>query len=106
MKDSNSMSKKEEIEVIKPLVDELLRFFSLPNNEQKKKMWAEHQALSRNTKTPIWVYYEGIPYTHWKLMFGDNFPKSESDLGKNIEFDLKKRFWMERNVPDDYIAFY
>ncbi|MFH1824521.1 MAG: hypothetical protein ABH873_04775 [Candidatus Firestonebacteria bacterium] len=98
------MSKEKEIEILKPLVDELLQLSSTQINEQKKKMWAEHQSLSRNTKIPVCVYYECIPDSQWKLMLGENFLKSESNLGKKIEFDLRKRLWMAKNVPDDHIV--
>lgn len=98
------MELKQEKEIFKPLVDELLKLAALPKETTKKELWAGHQALKPAGKTPVSVYYEGIPSTQWELMLGKNCLKAASKLAQDIEFDLRKRLWMAKNVPDDHIV--
>ena len=98
------MDTKQEKEILKPLVEELLKFALLPVQERKKKMWAEHQAFKKTEKVPVSVYYEGIPSTQWELILGKDFLKNESALAREIELDLRKKLWMIKNVPDDHIV--
>ena len=85
------------------MVEELIKFSSLPVQEKKKEMWARHQALIKTEKAPVSVFYEGIPKTQWELMLGADFLKTESALAQEIELDLRKRLWAAKNIPDDHI---
>ncbi len=98
------MNKDREIEILRPLVDETLKLASYPQQERKKRMWAEHQALHKTDKIPVCVYYEGIPEPQWKLMLGEDYLKTESALAQHIEFDLKRRLWIAKKVADDHIV--
>ena len=98
------MDSKQEKEILKPLVEELLKFALLPVQTTKKELWGLHQTLMHAPKIPVCVYYEGIPSTQWELMLGKNFLKTVSPLAREIEFDLRKRLWMVKNVPDDHIV--
>jgi len=94
---------KQEKEILKPLVEELLKFSFLPVQEKKKEMWARHQALEKTEKIPVSVYFEGIPVTQWELILGKGSMKTESALARQLEFDLRKRLWAAKNIPDDHI---
>jgi len=98
------MDLNTEREILKPLVEELLKFALLPIQATKKELWGLHQTLMLADKIPVCVYYEGIPSTQWELMLGKNILKTVSPLAREIEFDLRKRLWMVKNVPDDHIV--
>ncbi|MCX5642831.1 MAG: hypothetical protein NTY10_06365 [Candidatus Omnitrophica bacterium] len=92
-----------EKEILRPLVEEMLELAALPEQEHKKQMWAEHQALRKTSKIPVCVYYEGIPPEEWVLMLGNNFLQTRSELARLMEFDFRRRIWMARHVNDDHI---
>ena len=94
----------DDRDVLAPLVDELLKLAARPIEAEKKKLWADHQAMRGTAKIPVCVYYEGIPAAQWKFMLGDKYLKCESTLGQAIETDLRKRIWMANNVNDDHIV--
>ncbi|MBU0478929.1 hypothetical protein KKC91_10235 [bacterium] len=104
MKNKNTHRHQEDIKLLQPLVDEILEFALNPQQKRKKKIWAEHQALHKTEKIPVCVYYEGIPKPQWKLMLGEDYLKTKSAIAQRIEFDLKRRLWMAKNVPDDHIV--
>ncbi|MBI3972121.1 MAG: hypothetical protein HY332_12590 [Chloroflexi bacterium] len=91
-------------EILRPLVDEVAALASEPRQAWKKELWARHQALQRAEKIPVCVSYEGIPSPQWELMFGPNHLQTASSLARGIEFDLKRRIWVARHVPDDHVV--
>ena len=91
-------------DILRPLVDEVAELSSEPREGWKKELWARHQALQPTEKIPVCVSYEGIPAEQWDLMFGKDHLEASSPLAREIEFDLKRRIWMARNVPDDHIV--
>jgi len=91
-------------EILAPLMDEVLSLASDPREDGKKELWARHQALEPTEKIPVCVSYEGIPREQWEFMFGRNHLRTSSPLAREIEFDLKRRIWMARNVPDDHVV--
>jgi hypothetical protein len=95
---------RRDIEALRPLVDEALALAAECEQERRKRLWAEHQALRATDRIPVCVYWEGIPWTQWKLMLGGDFDgRCESPLARRIEFDLRQRLWTIRNVPDDHV---
>lgn len=90
--------------ILKPLVDKIETLAAQPEQEEKKVLWARHQALEKTERIPISVYYEGVPGQQWDLMFGKDHLKCVSTTGREIEFFLKKVIWMAENVPDDHIV--
>jgi len=91
-------------EILHPLVEEVASLADRPHEAAKKELWARHQALQPTGKIPVCVSYEGIPGQQWDHMFGTNHLVASSPLARQIEFDLKRRVWMARNVPDDHIV--
>lgn len=98
------MTLQNDTEILRPLVDRLIELSALPEQEIKKKLWADHQALRPVPRMPVCVYYEGIPSQHWKLMLGEDHVRCEDSLARTVEQDLRKRIWMAENVPDDHIV--
>jgi len=91
-------------DILRPLVDEIAELASDPREAWKRELWARHQALLPTEKIPVCVSYEGIPGQQWDFMFGRDHLRTSSPLAREIEFDLKRRIWMARNVPDDHIV--
>ena len=90
-------------DILKPLVDQILNFAADPIMEQRKRMWADHQALKQTEKVPVCVWYEYIPEPQWDLMLGRGYLKCRSVLAREIERNLRKRLWAAEHVPDDHI---
>ena len=97
------MDTKQEKEILKPLVEELIKFSSLPVQGKKKELWARHQAFTGTEQIPISVFYEGIPRPQWEFILGKGFLKTESATAQELELDLRKRLWAVKNIPDDHI---
>ncbi len=95
--------RQEDARTLQPLVNKILELSAHPRQEERKKLWAGHHALYATERIPVTVYYEGIPRSQWKFMFGKNYLKTKSALAQRIEFDLKRQLWMAENVPDDHI---
>jgi hypothetical protein len=91
-------------EVLKPIVDRILSLSERPGEQEKKALWADHQALKGTDRIPVCVYWEGIPKPQWDLMFGKDHLQCETETGREIEFYLKRVIWMAENVPDDHIV--
>jgi hypothetical protein len=95
-------------DTLAPLVDELLELAGRPGEQDKMRMWADHQALARGgpgkAKIPITVYYEGMPDQFWQGLFGAGYQTCADPLARSIERDLRRRIWIARNVPDDHIV--
>jgi hypothetical protein len=90
--------------VLEPLVERTLRAAGLPVQEERKRLWADHQALWPTAKIPVCVYYEGIPVPQWEAMLGLPPPACRQELARSIEFDLRRVLWMADHVPDDHIV--
>lgn len=90
--------------IIRPLVERILELSERPGEEEKKELWARHNALLSTEKIPVCVTYEGIPARQWDLMFGEDHLRSRGGPARRIEFDLKRRIWMAENVPDDHVV--
>ena len=91
-------------EILNPLVDQIIELSQGPEQEIRKQLWARFNALQPVTKAPVCVTYGGIPAPQWDLMFGQNHLRCTDPLARHIEFDLKKRIWVEQNVPDDNVT--
>jgi len=91
-------------ETLKPLVDKIVELSQEPEQKIRKQLWARFNALQPVAKAPVCVTYGGIPAPQWDLMFGRNHLRCTDPLARHIEFDLKKRIWIERNVPDDNVT--
>ena len=50
------------------------------------------------------VSYEGIPARSGTRCSAPAIYAARSALARGIEFDLKRRLWMAREVPDDHIV--
>lgn len=94
----------KDVEFLAPLVGQLLELSNRSSEQYKKRLWADHQALLPTDKIPVCVYYEGIPAVQWDSIFGSNHLKCADPLARSIEFDLKRRIWMAKFVPDDHIV--
>jgi len=90
--------------VLEPLVDRTLRAAALPVQEERKRRWADHQALRPTAKIPVCVYYEGIPVPQWEAMLGPAPLACRGETARSIEFDLRRVLWMAEHVPDDHIV--
>lgn len=93
-----------DIGILRRLVDEVLELASQPEQNLKKRLWAEHQALGKPGKIPVCVYYEGIPLVQWRAVFGEDWDLCQDQLARSIERDLRRTIWMARHVPDDHIV--
>ncbi len=91
-------------DILKPLVDQTLEFASQSCMEQRKELWANHQALGKTDKIPVCVWHEFIPEPQWKLILGDDSLRCSSQAARDIEWSLEKRLWAARNIPDDHIV--
>lgn len=91
-------------ELLKPLIDQLLALAERPDQEPKKQLWARFNALQPVDKVPVCITFEGIPAPQWDLLFGPDHLQCKTELARRIEFDLKTRVWMARNVPDDHVV--
>jgi len=91
-------------ELLKPLVNRLLELSSLPVQENRKKRWADHQALIKTAKTPVSVYWEGIPKPQWEEIFGRPIADCVSETGREVEFFLRRVIWTAEHIPDDHIV--
>ncbi len=90
--------------ILSPLVERLLHTARLPVQEERKRLWADHQALRQTSKIPVSVYYEGIPTPGWEAMLGPHPLLCSSEIGRSIEWELRRVLWMSDNVPDDHIV--
>jgi hypothetical protein len=90
-------------EILRPLVERLVRLAARPEEASKKELWARHNALLPTPKIPVSLTFEGIPDSQWDLMFGRNHLACRGELARYIEFYLKQRIWMAENVPDDHV---
>ncbi|MDD3925456.1 MAG: hypothetical protein PHT33_02235 [bacterium] len=91
-------------EILAPLIDRLMELSMRPQEEFKKTLWSVHQSGVKASKTPVTVYYEGIPFKAWEQVFGENWLGCGTELGRAVEFDLRRRIWVAENVPDDHIV--
>ena len=91
-------------DALEPLVDRTLRAAGLSIQEERKRLWADHQALRPTTKIPVCVYYEGIPAPQWEAMLGRDPLACRGELARSIELDLRRTLWMAEHVPDDHIV--
>ena len=91
-------------EILRPLVDGIVALSQRPGEDEKKKLWARHNALLPTGKIPVCVTYEGIPGPQWDVVFGRDHLRCEGGLARQIEFDLKRRVWAAENVPDDHVV--
>lgn len=98
---------------LEPLVDELLELAALPVQEERKTLWADHQALRVTPRIPVSVWWEGMPDPQWDAILGDGAapgperprePACRGALARAIERDLRRRLWAARHVPDDHIV--
>ncbi len=94
----------DDRETLEPLVDKIVELSQGPEQEVRKQLWARFNALQPVSKPPVCVTYGGIPGRQWDLMFGRNHLRCADPLARHIEFDLKKRIWVEQNVPDDNVT--
>ena len=90
--------------ILKPLVDQILNLAASQIMEERKKLWADHQALKPTEKTPVCVWYEYMPEPQWELVLGRGYLKCRSELAREIEGNLRKRLWAAEQVPDDHIV--
>ncbi|MCX7030335.1 MAG: hypothetical protein NTU62_09470, partial [Spirochaetes bacterium] len=90
--------------VLEPLVDRTLQAAGLPVQAERKRLWADHQALQPTEKIPVCVYYEGIPVPQWEAMLGSQPLACRGELARSIELDLRRGLWMAEHVPDDHIV--
>ncbi len=90
--------------VLEALVDRTLQAAGLPVQEERKRLWADHQALRPTAKIPVCVYYEGIPGPQWEAMLGPAPLACRGELARSIELDLRRQLWMADHVPDDHIV--
>ena len=102
MRDTDDLQHDQGI--LEPLVDRTLRAAGLPIQEERKRLWADHQALRPTGKIPVCVYYEGIPIPQWEAMLGHKALACRGELARSIEFDLRRTLWMAEHVPDDHIV--
>jgi hypothetical protein len=90
--------------ILEPLVDRTLQAAGLPVQEERKRLWADHQALRPTAKIPVCVYYEGIPVPQWETMLGPGPLACRGELARSLELDLRRQLWMTDHVPDDHIV--
>lgn len=95
---------RHDQDVLGPLVDRTLRAAGLPIQEERRRLWADHQALRPTAKIPVCVYYEGIPVPQWEAMLGPDPFVCRRELARSIELDLQRGLWMAEHVPDDHIV--
>ncbi|MFH0921245.1 MAG: hypothetical protein V1913_12900 [Fibrobacterota bacterium] len=91
-------------EILVPWVDKILELAGKPEQEIKKKLWADHQDLRGTVKAPVSVYYEGIPGPQWDVILGAGFRKCVGETAREIEFFLRRVIWAAENVADDHIV--
>lgn len=95
-------------EILAPLIEQLIELSARPGEQDKRQMWADHQALARGgpgkAKVPVTVYYEGMPAPVWQTILGDDYLKCANLLARSIERDLRQRIYIAKNVPDDHIV--
>jgi len=96
-------------EILKPLVERIVQLAGEPAQEEKKRMWADHQALRRagvgKARIPVSVYFEGVPDGTWEQILGPGYLQCVDAVARRIESDLRKRIYIAANVPDDHIVF-
>lgn len=92
---------------LEPLVDDLLALAALPVQEERRRLWADHQALLPTPRIPVSVWWEGMPDPQWEDILGEGAapgPACRGSLARTIERDLRRRLWAARHVPDDHIV--
>lgn len=88
---------------LEPLVEELRELAALPVQDERRTLWAEHQALRPVARAPVSVTWEGIPGPQWEAILGAG-PSCRGELARSIETDLRRRLWAARNIPDDHVV--
>ncbi|MCG3177895.1 MAG: hypothetical protein BIFFINMI_00217 [Phycisphaerae bacterium] len=95
----------DDRDILRPLADRIAELAELPAQADRKRLWADHQALRPTPRIPVSVYYEGIPEGTWrKEILGPDYLRCTDPLARRIEGGLRKRIWMAENVPDDHIV--
>lgn len=89
--------------VLQPLVDGLLALAALPVQEERRRLWADHQALRPVPRIPVSVTWEGMPGPQWDAILGGEL-SCRGALARTIERDLRRRLWAARFIPDDHIV--
>ncbi len=90
--------------ILQPLIEKVLKYSSEPIQEERKKLWADHQALKGTNKIPISVYWQGIPKESWFGISEEFKHECKSETAIEIEFWLKRVIYMAENIPDDHIV--
>jgi hypothetical protein len=88
---------------LEQLVDGLLALAALPVQEERRRLWADHQALRPVPRIPVSVTWEGMPDPPWDVILGGG-PSCRGALARTIERDLRRRLWAAGNIPDDHIV--
>jgi hypothetical protein len=89
--------------VLEPLVEELCVLAALPVQDERRTLWADHQALRPVARAPVSVTWEGIPGPQWDAILGGE-PACRGALARSIETDLRRRLWAARGIPDDHVV--
>jgi hypothetical protein len=84
-------------------VEELGRLAALPVQDERRALWADHQALRPVARAPVSVTWEGIPGPQWDAILGAD-PACRGELARSIETDLRRRLWAARTIPDDHVV--
>jgi hypothetical protein len=89
--------------LLEPLVEELRALAALPVQDERRRLWADHQALRPVAQAPVSVTWEGIPGPQWDAILGAS-PACRGELARSIETDLRRRLWAAHNIPDDHVV--
>jgi len=90
-----------DIEMVRPLVDEVLGRASEPRQREGACLFADLNALRPVPRAPVATVHELIPQPHWTKMLGEELLQCEGPEARAIEWRLRRDLWADEHIGDD-----
>lgn len=90
------MFTSHDAKVLRGLAVNLSRYFSLPEQEEKRKLWEEHTSLQGN-RPMVFVHPDGS----WAELLPQSSLECEEGYSRELEYHLRQRLIRALYLPDD-----
>ncbi len=87
--------------ILTDLADQLLELWHSPEQERRRRLWANHFA-GRTREVPVsCAMFQGSQDLVWQQILAEEAFVHKAGLARTIEIHLRHRLWRVRNIPDD-----
>lgn len=90
-----------DIEILRPLVDELIERSAEPRQAAGAGLFAALNALQPVPRAPVATVHELIPAEHWHFMLGDAPLQCAAEDARALEWRLRRDLWADAHIGDD-----